>query len=127
MGDFEVSAQKLFPFGRSGLGISLGTTIPVGKIEENPYDLGAESQTHQHIQMGTGAFIPVVEFIAFHPLKESGLLGRLRLELPLYENEYRYQTGTSFRWNVGYWRSFSVHSTGFVQIQGNHEGCQIHQ
>ncbi|MEC7986975.1 MAG: hypothetical protein VX278_17535, partial [Myxococcota bacterium] len=121
LGDFEVSAQRLVPFGRSGLGVSVGTTIPVGRIEENPYDLGAESKEHQHIQMGTGAFVPLLEVVAFHPFQQSGLLGRVRFEIPFYENTYRYQSGRAVRWSAGYWRTLFAQSVGFIQIQGTHE------
>jgi hypothetical protein len=38
----------------------LGVTLPVGRTEPDPYKLGAEGKRHQHIQFGTGTFVPVV-------------------------------------------------------------------
>jgi hypothetical protein len=49
--------------GRSGdlvTSARLGVTIPLGNTEENPYRLGRRGESHQHIQLGTGVFMPVV-------------------------------------------------------------------
>jgi len=38
----------------------LGVTLPVGRTEPDPYELGAEGKSHEHIQFGTGTFVPIV-------------------------------------------------------------------
>lgn len=40
----------------------IGLTFPVGRIEEDPYALGREGKSHEHLQAGTGTFVPVVGF-----------------------------------------------------------------
>lgn len=49
--------------GRSGaltaLG-RLGVTVPFGRTEPNPYALGQEGRWHEHLQFGTGTFVPLV-------------------------------------------------------------------
>jgi hypothetical protein len=38
----------------------LGVTLPIGRTEPDPYALGAEGKSHEHIQFGTGTFMPIV-------------------------------------------------------------------
>lgn len=40
----------------------LGLTFPVGRTEPDPYELGRRGESHQHLQAGTGTFVPVVGF-----------------------------------------------------------------
>jgi len=46
-GDFVTSAR-------------LGFTLPLGSTEPDPYALGRRGASHQHIQLGTGVFMPIV-------------------------------------------------------------------
>ena len=41
------------------LQVSLGFTIPLGGTEPDPFVLGRDGQTHQHVFFGTGTFDPV--------------------------------------------------------------------
>ena len=38
----------------------LGVTLPIGRTEPDPYALGARGESHEHIQLGTGTFVPIV-------------------------------------------------------------------
>ena len=38
----------------------LGFSLPVGRTEPDPYALGREGQSHQHLQAGTGTVVPIV-------------------------------------------------------------------
>ena len=38
----------------------LGLTLPLGSTVPNPYLLGKEGKWHQHTQLGTGTFVPIV-------------------------------------------------------------------
>lgn len=40
----------------------LGMTLPIGRTEEDPYRLGAEGLSHEHLQAGTGTVMPIVGF-----------------------------------------------------------------
>ena len=46
--------------GKLVTGARLGVTLPVGRTEPDPYALGAEGKSHEHIQFGTGTFVPIV-------------------------------------------------------------------
>lgn len=43
-----------------GFSTRLGFTIPLGRTEENPFELGRQGAEHQHFQWGTGVVSPVV-------------------------------------------------------------------
>ncbi|MDB4994467.1 MAG: hypothetical protein JWM74_1899 [Myxococcaceae bacterium] len=38
----------------------LGFTLPLGNTVEDPYALGARGLSHEHTQLGTGTFVPIV-------------------------------------------------------------------
>jgi hypothetical protein len=42
------------------LALQLGTSVPLGKTEEDPYQLTEKGLTHQHLQFGTGTFMPML-------------------------------------------------------------------
>jgi hypothetical protein len=46
--------------GKVVTGARLGVTLPIGRTEPDPYALGAEGRWHQHLQFGTGTFMPIV-------------------------------------------------------------------
>ena len=61
----------------------LGVSIPLGKTEPNPFELGREGLRHQHIQFGTGTFYPVLGASVGRPFGEYDvhLTGVARLPL----------------------------------------------
>ncbi len=40
----------------------LGLSFPLGRTEPDPYALGREGASHEHLQAGTGTFVPIVGF-----------------------------------------------------------------
>ena len=87
------------------LGATLGSSLPLGKTEENPYALAANNETHQHMQMGTGTFVPTATAVFIWAQPRWGGYGFGDLRLPLYENPKGYTSparvdgglGPSFR------------------------------
>lgn len=51
-----------------------GTTLPLGRTEENPYLAGDSGEEHEHIQLGTGTFDPIIEVFYSRPFGEEGTL-----------------------------------------------------
>ena len=83
--------QTLFREGDS-LRISAGTTLPTGKTEENPFELGNKGREHLHIQFGTGTFDPLLEANYSMPLTRKFNLGGYALSrFPMYANRKTYQ------------------------------------
>lgn len=42
--------------------MQLGLSFPLGRTEEDPYVLGSQGISHEHLQAGTGTFVPIVGF-----------------------------------------------------------------
>ena len=51
-----------------------GTTIPIGRTEENPWKLGDAGIEHLHIQFGTGTFNPIANLRYSLPFYRGGIL-----------------------------------------------------
>lgn len=89
------------------LSLSGGLTVPLGRIEGDPFEAGDKGREHLHIQFGTGTLDPVLEF-----QYESFLSQDIRTQifassrLPFYENRKGYQapievsTSTSIAWDL---------------------------
>ena len=100
----------------------LGTTIPVGKTEENPWKLGEAGIEHLHIQFGTGTFNPIAGLQYSVPLYRGlTVMASTRGTLPFYENNKRYRGPVELTYTAGFmyrlsdWFSFSGNYLGFYQ------------
>ena len=100
----------------------IGTTIPFGKTEEDPWKLGNAGLEHLHIQFGTGTFNPMADLHYSLPLyKGLGANASVRGKFPFYENsktyrgskELTYTAGLNYRF--GDWLSLQVGYLGFYQ------------
>jgi hypothetical protein len=73
------------------LGGGIGSSLPLGRTYDNPYALASQGLEHQHLQMGTGSFVPSLEgYGVFNGMRLGGL-GYVRLRLPVYENNKGYK------------------------------------
>ena len=70
-----------------------GVTLPVGATVENPFHLGREGQSHQHLQFGTGTVDPWAEVMVQRRVDRFTLAGWLLGKAPLYENRHSYRAG----------------------------------
>ena len=100
----------------------VGTTIPFGKTEKDPWKLGSAGLEHLHIQFGTGTFNPIVDLHYSLPLyKGLGANASIRGKFPFYENsktyrasrELTYTGGLNYRFND--WLSLQAGYLGFYQ------------
>ena len=100
----------------------IGTTVPLGKTEEDPWKLGNAGLEHLHIQFGTGTFNPIADLhYSFPVYKGLGANASIRGKLPLYANskayrgsrEITYTAGLNYRFND--WLSFQTSYLGFYQ------------
>ena len=98
----------------------LGTSIPLGSTVEDPHALGAIGQEHQHVQFGSGTFIPSIVLESQRRVGPVTLAAFGLAYLSLYENDHGYKQGhrisggiagsTNFglrRWSFGL--GFEVH------------------
>lgn len=93
----------LLRIGRSFDGVWLavrpGVTVPFGSTEEDPFELGDQGLRHQHIQLGSGTFDPVLVLEANIPVAGMQLVLFTQGVLPLYDNSHGYRA--PFRVNGG--------------------------
>lgn len=73
-----------------------GTSIPLGSTVEDPHALGAIGQEHQHVQFGSGTFIPSLALEVQRSLGPVTLAAFGLAHLSVYENEHGYQQGHRF-------------------------------
>ena len=107
----------------------IGSTIPFGKTEENPWPLGDQGLEHQHLQFGTGTFNPVGDIHYSYPIyKGLATQTSLRVKFPFYENaktyrgsrELTYTAGLNYRLND--WLAFQAGYLGFYQTYAYWDG-----
>ena len=73
-----------------------GVSIPLGRTEPNPFELGRRGLAHQHIQFGTGTWDPVVGLAAGRRLGQVGLTVNGLAHLVFATNKHGYQAGDRF-------------------------------
>ena len=107
----------------------IGSTIPFGRTEENPWPLGDQGLEHQHIQFGTGTFNPVGDLYYSFPLyKGLATYTSLRVKFPFYENDKTYRGSRELTYTVGLnyrlneWLAFQAGYLGFYQTYAYWEG-----
>ncbi len=75
----------------------LGTSLPLGGTEENPFLLGNVGQSHQHVQLGSGTFIPSVALEVQRAVtRDVSAGGFVLMHASLYENREGYQAGDRY-------------------------------
>ena len=80
----------------------IGTTIPFGKTEEDPWKLGNAGLEHLHIQFGTGTFNPIADLHYSLPLyKGLGANASVRGKFPFYENSKTYRGSRELTYTAG--------------------------
>jgi hypothetical protein len=101
-----------------------GVSIPLGATEENPFALGDQGRTHQHIQLGSGTFDPVLL------LETSRSFGPVELELfaqglfPLYENQHGYRAPLRVYGGFAAGTQLFAGLQGFLGFEAFHEGAE---
>lgn len=100
----------------------IGTTIPFGKTEEDPWKLGDAGKKHLHIQFGTGTFNPIIDLHYSLPVyKRVRTSASIRGKFPFYENSktFRASRELTYSGNLGYsfndWLSFQAGYLGIYQ------------
>ena len=103
--DVGWTLQNPLPIGHQ-LTLRLGATLPVGKTEPDPFELGRQGKDHQHIFFGTGTFNPTWTLSYVLGLGEHQLFLFGEGLHALYPNEHGYQSysmvtsGTSFNYAI---------------------------
>lgn len=83
------------------LGGAIGTTVPLGRTEPNPFALGRLGLPHQHIQFGTGTWNLVLSALAARGIGGFGLHASASAKLAFSRNGHGYQPGQTFGGELG--------------------------
>ncbi|CAN5723252.1 hypothetical protein BH11MYX2_BH11MYX2_38860 [soil metagenome] len=101
VGDPWLMARTSSQLGRVAVGGRVGFTIPLGRTEPDPFELGDEGLPHEHSQFGSGTVEPIVG------LDVSTRLGPYALDAfaltiqSLYANSHDYKQGDRYAGGVG--------------------------
>lgn len=85
---FAHRIDELVVAGRAGI------TIPLGRTEPDPFELGEQGLPHQHVQLGTGTIIPVLGLELTRSFGPIGARAYGQAQLSLYDNDHGYRAGT---------------------------------
>lgn len=101
------------------LTVKFGTTIPVGKTEDDPWKLGDIGLEHLHIQFGTGTFNPIADLHYSMPVY-GGLRAHasVRGKVPFYENSKTYRGSRE----VSYTGGLNYQVTDWLSLQSSYLG-----
>ena len=109
--------------------VSVGSSIPIGATEEDPFKLGDAGQKHLHIQFGTGTFDPLAALHYETPLSEAlSLHASVHGYFPFYENGKTYRgpveiTETvGMRYQFGEWLALHASHLGLFQSYAHWDG-----
>ena len=94
VGDLQLLLHAGRRYGRSAVGLRAGLSLPTGKVHEDPFRLGGEGEPHQHIQLGTGTFDPVLALDVGRPFGAWSVSAFTQIQVPLYEGGEGYRAGT---------------------------------
>ena len=92
LGDGKIEIQHFYRLSKRWVvGAGFGSTLPLGRTEEDPYQLAAKSTKHQHIQMGEGVFKPTFSASAVWSGMVWGMTTFINGELAMYENNKEFR------------------------------------
>ena len=81
---------------RLTLTLRVGTTLPLGHTEPNPFTLGDQGLRHQHIQFGTGTFDPVAAFEVTRLFGIVQVASYGQAQVPVYQNKHGFRAPARF-------------------------------
>ena len=108
---------------------SFGTSIPMGKTEDDPFKLGDAGLKHLHIQFGTGTFNPLAEVHYGTPLfGDFSMSASISGQFPFYENSKTYRGSmevtsiAEVKYHLFDWLTFHTTYLGFYQSYAYWDG-----
>lgn len=73
----------------------IGSSIPLGSTEEDPFAAGDRGDAHQHIQFGTGTFDPFASIALARTFGRWQLSGYGQGQLAMYESDKGFRAGAT--------------------------------
>lgn len=94
VGDAQLFLHGATKLGGFNLGGRAGVSVPFGRVSPNPFRLGDEGLPHQHVQLGTGTFDPLLGLDVSRDFGRFSLAAFGFAQAPLYAGPHGYQAGT---------------------------------
>ena len=127
-GDPSLSVHAAREAGAFRLHLRLGTSIPLAGTEEDPFLLGNIGQEHQHIQFGTGTFIPYVAIEAQRSIASVTVAGWALAHLSLYDNAKGFRASDRFSGGLSASSGLGLRGWTFsLAVEGHGENAETWQ
>lgn len=101
-----------------------GVSLPLGRIEENPFELGDRGLRHQHVQLGSGTFDPILVIEASRSIDRAQLQFFAQGQLPLYENRRGYHAPWRIYGGASVGTTIIEKLTGSLGLEAFHEAAE---
>ena len=131
LSDARVAARYATQIGAFWLTTRVGTTVPIGRTEPDPFLAGDAGEEHQHIQFGSGTFEPTLGFNLTRGTTFVQWSAYAQGQLGLYENRHGFRaparglvgTSADYRTMLGhlFGASLEVSAEGPERWQGRIE------
>lgn len=118
VGLYALAGEHLLVGGR------LGTSVPIGRTEEDPYALGDAGLEHQHLQFGTGTFVPTGGVDLHLMGSRWGLLGWANGRASLYANGKGYRAPSTASLGTGPTFRLTPTVTTVLTVEGTVESAE---
>lgn len=93
LADGQAQVRRDLRAGPVSVGVALGSTLPLGRTEADPFARTEQGKRHQHFQRGTGVFAPVASLDASVGAGAWSATGWLDARVAPYANGNGYQPG----------------------------------
>jgi len=113
VGDPTLALHFAREVGAYSVHVRAGTSIPLGGTVEDPHALGAIGQEHQHVQFGSGTFIPSVAVEVHRTFGPVTTLAFALAHLSLYENGHGFKAGHRLSGGIAGSTSFGLRAWTF--------------
>lgn len=112
IGDPHVSVHLARAWAPWTLAGQLGVSVPLGKTEPNPFELGDRGLPHQHIQFGTGTWGPVVGLSIGRTFDKGAVQAEGLSLLTVSDNDHGYRAGNRYSGTFSARRAIAEHWSG---------------
>jgi hypothetical protein len=96
------------------LALRVGASVPTGHTEPDPFELGENGLTHQHMFFGSGTVDPSVGLDTSIAFDKWELVGWSLARTPFYENRYGYRQSTIVAAGIGAQSGFGLKRWTFL-------------
>jgi hypothetical protein len=105
-------------------GARAGVSVPLGRTGPNPFELGRLGLPHEHIQFGTGTWIPILYAGVGRPIGHAQIQLAGQARFSLYENAHGYRPGNLYNASMSLSRALPGRWGGFLGLNLSREEAE---